>query len=146
MAIDNITKKLAVQHYQIFIFVSNHKMIRFQKKYFILALVLFVVEVLIALFVRDRLVRPYVGDFLVVMLLYCAVRAVLNLSPFIIVTGVLLFAYLIETLQYFKIIEVLGLQNNTLAKTVMGLGFEWLDILAYTLGALTILLFEKKLK
>ena len=120
-------------------------MIRFQKKYFILALVLFVVEVLIALFIRDRLVRPYVGDFLVVMLLYCAVRSVLNLSPFITVTGVLLFAYLIETLQYFKIIEILGWQNNTLAKTVIGYGFEWFDILAYTLGAITILLFEKKL-
>ncbi len=119
-------------------------MIRFHKKYFILALVLFVVEVLIALFARDRLVRPYVGDFLVVMLLYCAVRAVLNLSPVKTAIGVLLFAYLIETLQYFKIVEVLGLQNNTLAKTVIGYGFEWLDMLAYTLGVITILLIEKK--
>ena len=33
---------------------------------------LFVVETLIALFVRDAFIRPYMGDVLVVILIYCA--------------------------------------------------------------------------
>ena len=35
---------------------------------------LFVVETLIALFVRDAFIRPYMGDVLVVILVYCFVR------------------------------------------------------------------------
>ena len=35
---------------------------------------LFIVETLIALFVRDAFIRPYMGDILVVILIYCFVR------------------------------------------------------------------------
>ena len=35
---------------------------------------LFIVETLIALFVRDAFIRPYMGDVLVVILIYCFVR------------------------------------------------------------------------
>ncbi|MGZ8561487.1 MAG: ribosomal maturation YjgA family protein [Flavisolibacter sp.] len=118
-------------------------MLTFHRKYFFLTLFLFFVEVMIALYVKDRFIRPYVGDFLVVMLMYCAVRSVLKIPPLLIAAGVLLFAYLIELLQYFRIVEVLGLQNNTVARTVIGYGFEWLDIIAYTLGAFTIILLER---
>ena len=37
-------------------------------------LVLMAVETLIALYVHDRVVRPYVGDMLVVLVVYCFVR------------------------------------------------------------------------
>ena len=57
------------------------KMLTFNLKFFLLALLLFIVEVMIALFVHDNFVRPYVGDYLVVMLIYCAVRTFLNASP-----------------------------------------------------------------
>ncbi len=119
-------------------------MVSFNKKYFILAIFLFIIEVLIALFVRDRFIRPYVGDFLVVMLIYCAVRTVLKASAWKIALGVLLFSYLVETLQYFQLIKRLGLENNTIGRTVIGYGFEWLDLIAYTLGIVTVLIFERK--
>lgn len=119
-------------------------MFTFNKKYFILTIVLLIIEVLIALFVRDRFVRPYVGDFLVVILIYCAVRTVLKASTWKIALGVLLFSYLVETLQYFQLIERLGLENNSIARTVMGYGFEWLDLIAYTLGIITVLFMERK--
>lgn len=117
-------------------------MFAFNKKYFIPALLLFLIEVIIAIFIKDRFIRPYVGDFLVVMLMYCAVRSVLNISPVKIAVGVLLFAYIIETLQYFNIVKHLGWEHSTLARTVIGYGFEWFDIIAYTLGVITILIVE----
>jgi hypothetical protein len=121
-------------------------MLTFNLKYFLFAFVLFVVEVLIALFVRDGFVRPYVGDFLVVMLIYCAVRTFINASPIKVAMGVLLFSYLIEVLQYCRIVDRLGLSDYIIAKTVIGYGFEWWDILAYTLGIATVLILERSKK
>jgi hypothetical protein len=117
-------------------------MFTFNKKYLILTIILFVIEVLIAVFVRDAFVRPYVGDYLVVILIYCAVRTVLKASVWKVAVGVLLFSFLIETLQYFHIVNRLGLENNVVARTVIGIGFEWMDCVAYTLGILTVFAFE----
>ena len=103
---------------------------------------LFITEVLIALFVHDHFIQPYVGDFLVVILLYCAAKSFLNFSCFKLAVGTLLFSYWIEFLQYFKFIERLGLAHNQFARTVIGYGFDWLDLLAYTLGMVTVLILE----
>ncbi|HEY1115083.1 MAG TPA: DUF2809 domain-containing protein [Chitinophagaceae bacterium] len=119
-------------------------MLPFDKKYFLWAAVLFVVEVLIALFVRDAIIRPYVGDFLVVILLYCSIRTFLNGSVLKVSIGVLLFAYLLEVLQYFRLVGRLGLSDNLFAKTVIGYGFAWLDMVAYTLGILMVVAVERK--
>jgi hypothetical protein len=118
-------------------------MLRFNKKYFVFACILFFIELFIALFVRDSFVRPYVGDYLVVILIYCAVRSVLNAPIINVAVGVLLFAYAVEVLQYFQIVNRLGLQNNIVAKTVIGYGFEWFDLVAYTLGSITVLAVER---
>jgi hypothetical protein len=117
-------------------------MIRFNRQYFLLALLLFIIEVLIALYVHDSIIRPYVGDLLVVILMYCAVKSILNFSVLKVAIAVLLFSYVIETLQYLHFIELVGLQNNTLASTIFGVGFSWIDIIAYTLGFAVILLAE----
>jgi hypothetical protein len=119
-------------------------MLTFNKKFFFFTILLFIIELLIALFVRDAFVRPYVGDYLVVILIYCAVRTFLKAPVLIVATGVLLFSFLIETLQYFHIVNRLGLENNTIARTVIGTGFEWSDLAAYTLGILTVLFLERK--
>ena len=117
-------------------------MLTFNTKYFLFAIALFVIEVSIALFVHDRFVRPYVGDFLVVILIYCAVRTFIKAAPAKIAPGVLLFSYTIEILQYFQIVDRLGLSRNVIAKTVIGYGFEWWDLVAYTLGVGLILILE----
>ena len=41
----------------------------FNKIYFRLTVILFLIEVAIALFIKDRFIRPYLGDVLVVMLI-----------------------------------------------------------------------------
>lgn len=117
-------------------------MLTFNLKFFLFALVLFIVEVLIALFVRDSIIRPYGGDYLVVILIYCAVKAFIKIAPLKLAIGVLLFSYCIEVLQYFHLVDRLGLANNQLARTVIGSGFAWLDLLAYTLGIITVLILE----
>jgi hypothetical protein len=117
-------------------------MITFRKQYFILALSLFLIEVLIALFLHDRIIRPYVGDFLVVILIYCFIRSFINAPVLPTAVGVLIFAYAIESLQYVDLIGRLGLRDSRIANVVLGNYFEWTDIVAYTLGIVTVLLVE----
>ncbi|WP_421795260.1 DUF2809 domain-containing protein [Haliscomenobacter sp.] len=117
---------------------------KFNPRYFVYTILLFVTEVLIALFVHDQFIRPYIGDFLVVILIYCFVKSFLNTPVVPTALGVLVFAYTVELLQYFRIVEVLGLQHSRAARIIIGSSFEWQDILAYTLGILMVILIEKR--
>lgn len=122
---------------------KSRLMILFNRKYFGFALLLFITEVLIALFVRDNFFRPYGGDVLVVILLYCFLKSFLRLPVFTVATGVLAFSFIIEFLQYIDIVARLGLENSVLASTVIGTSFAWLDVLAYVVGVLIVLIVEK---
>jgi hypothetical protein len=121
-------------------------MFRFHRTYFLLALLLLVVEIFIALFVHDGFVRPYAGDFLVVIFLYCVVRSVTRFTVLQSAVGVLLFAYLIETAQAFQLVKVLQLEHIAAARIIIGNAFEWKDMLAYTLGIAVVLAAEKSLR
>ena len=120
-------------------------MIQFNKKYFGLAVLLFIVEVLIALFLHDRIIRPYVGDLLVVILLYCSVKSFLKISIWKTAISVLAFSFLIETLQYFHFVRLIGLQHSKLANIVIGNSFHWIDLVAYVMGIVIVLLIERKM-
>ena len=109
-----------------------------------MAVLLFLTEIVIALFVHDTIIRPYGGDFLVVILLYCLVRAVTNVGVWKGAIGVLLFAYVIEAAQYLQLISMIGLEKYKLAGIVLGTSFEWGDMLAYTLGVVVVLLVENR--
>lgn len=115
----------------------------FNRKYFTAAILLFLVEVFIAVYINDSFVRPYAGDFLVVFFLYCLVKSFSKIPVKNAIFGVLLFAFIIEGLQFFKLVNMLGLQDNKIALAVLGNHFEWLDILIYTLAAFSIYLMEK---
>jgi hypothetical protein len=115
----------------------------FNLKYLSWAVVLFLVEIIIAVFVHDHIIRPYVGDLLVVILLYCGVRAFLNLPVWMAALIVLIFSYCVEILQYFHIIRLLGLQQSPLANIVFGNYFQWMDFVAYSLGIAIVVGIEK---
>lgn len=117
-------------------------MLRFHKAYFALTVVLFITEVLIALYVHDAIIRPYIGDLLVVILIYCFVKSFIDTPPLKTAIAVLLFAYAVELSQYLNLVKHLGLQHSRLANVVMGNSFEWIDMLAYTIGAVIIVLAE----
>ncbi len=108
----------------------------FRKRYLLLAGFLLLLEVLIGAFAHDRIIRPYGGDFLVVILLYCFVRAFVTAPAGAVATAVLLLAYSVEASQRFHLVARLGLQHSQLARLVLGSQFAWGDMLAYTLGAL----------
>ena len=119
-------------------------MFRFHKGYFGLTVVLLLIEVLIAMYVRDNFIRPYFGDFLVVILMYCFLKSFADPDVRLTAMAVLLFSYLIEILQYLNFVERLGLGNSQIARTLMGTSFAWMDILAYTTGILAVLWFERR--
>jgi hypothetical protein len=116
--------------------------LRFNKTYFALAVLIFITEVLIALYVRDQIVRPYVGDVLVVVLIYCFIKSFLNTKVLPTAIFVLLFAFGIETLQYINIVEKLQLRDSAVARTAIGTSFEWIDMACYIAGIIIVLTIE----
>ena len=121
-------------------------MLKFSWCYFWIAILIFITEVLIALFVNDRIIRPYGGDFLVVIMLYCLIRSFVIWSVNITALLVLIFAYSLEVLQYFNYVDLLGLGSFPIARIVLGTSFQWGDMLAYSLGILFVFIVEKKLR
>lgn len=106
------------------------------------ALVLFLIEVAIALFVRDAFVRPYLGDTLAVVLVYLALRAA---TPARVVPAALValaIAFGVEFGQWFGLVDRLGLGGSQMARIVLGTGFAALDFVAYAAGAAAILVAE----
>ncbi len=103
-------------------------------RYLTAAVLLLLLEIFIALRVHDAWIRPHGGDVLVVILLYCLVKAFLNVPVVPTALGVLMFSFLVETLQYFRFVERVGLKGNRLATVVLGSTFEVLDLLSYTVG------------
>ena len=118
-------------------------MLRFNKYYFGLAILIFLIEVLIALYVHDEFVRPYLGDVLVVMLIYCFIKAFFRLPVLTAAIIVLMFSFTIEFLQYLNVVEMLGLEKSKVARIVIGTSFSWADLVMYAAGVGMILLIEK---
>ena len=116
---------------------------RFNINYFALAILLLLVEICIGLYIHDALIRPYGGDFLVVILLYCLIRSFTDTPAFKTAIGVLIFSYSVEISQYFHLVKLLGLQNSRIALLILGSNFTLTDILCYTLGILLIIVIEK---
>lgn len=102
--------------------------------YGILTLILLIIEVLIALFVDDQFIRPYVGDVLVVIVLYTFIRIFVPEGVKMLPLYIFGFAALVEVLQYFKIVEVLGLGDIEFFRVLIGSVFDVKDIICYAVG------------
>jgi hypothetical protein len=118
-------------------------MLRFNKNYFLLTLLLFIIELLIGVFVHDAIIRPYIGDMLVVVLIYCFIKSFCNTPVVATAIAVLIFSFTVEILQYFKVVEILGLQNSKIATIIIGSSFSWMDMLMYAIGIVLVLWAEK---
>jgi hypothetical protein len=125
-------------------------MFTFNLRSFLATIGLFITEIIIALFINDQYIRPYFGDFLVVILIYCFIRTFIKSSAWPVALFVLIFSITVEILQYINLIKALGLENNEIAKAVLGTSFSWNDIIMYVLGVISaifldILLLKKKI-
>lgn len=114
-----------------------------QKFYGILFIILFLIEVIIALFVKDQFIRPYLGDVLVVLLVYCFIRMIIPLSCRFLPLYVTTFAVGIEILQYFHFLQLVGLSQYRLFRLVFGSTFDIQDILCYLVGGIILVLWQK---
>ena len=103
----------------------------------------FVVEVLIALFVSDNFVRPYVGDVLVTVLLCAFVRIFFPHSIKLLPLYVFLFAAAVEVAQFFDIVRLLGLEKISFLSVIIGRTFSFADIICYAVGCLLFFIAER---
>ncbi len=94
------------------------------------------IEVLIALFVHDRFVRPYIGDVLVMGVMYCFVRIFVPTGVKLLPLYLFCFAAAVEVAQYFDYVRLLGLSDSRFFRILLGTSFAWCDMLCYAAGSL----------
>ncbi|MDE6782042.1 MAG: DUF2809 domain-containing protein [Ruminococcus sp.] len=113
-----------------------------KKRYITGFLLLLAVEILIALFVHDNFIRPYIGDVIVVWVVYCFVKIFLpKINSYLTALGVMIFAFIVEFLQYIHIVDILGLGDIKFFRVLIGTSFSPVDLLCYAAGtAVTLLL------
>lgn len=105
-------------------------------------LILFLIEALIAVYVHDDIIRPYIGDMLVVLVVYCFIRTFMPDTCRLLPLYVFLFASGIEILQYFDLVKRLGLEGNRILRIMLGSVFDIKDIFCYAAGCLILTLYE----
>lgn len=110
--------------------------------YGIAFLILLIIEVAIAMYIHDNFIRPYIGDLLVVAVVYCFVRIFIPDGVKLIPLYVFIFAVFVEIMQYFQLVKVLKLEGNTFARILIGSTFDIKDIICYCVGSIVIVALE----
>lgn len=118
--------------------------LKFRPIYFIYFLVLLVIEILIAIFLNSGFIRHTFGDYLVVILMFFFLKSFVKANDIAIGIVTLLIAYVIEFLQLTNMLSYFGLQHSKWANLIFGNYFSIQDLLAYTLGILTVTSLEIK--
>ncbi len=112
----------------------------------LLVLAFFAAEVPVAtLFAKFGFVRGYLGDFLVVILLYFLIKLFREVRPLQLAMGIFVFACGVEVTQYFHLADLLGFHRGSLINILLGDSFSWVDIITYFLGCVTSYLIDKVL-
>lgn len=124
-------------------FIKNKRMV-FNYKYFIISIIIFVVEVIIATLLKGNFfIRAYLGDVLVVMLIYTFILSFFRVkSKLWLIFSIFIFAVSVELAQYFKVADKLGFKPNSIPHIVIGNTFSAEDILCYGAGCLVLLCFH----
>ena len=104
--------------------------------YFGVFSVVFLAEILIALFVRDSFIRPYGGDILVTVLICAFVRMIFPEKIKLLPIWVTLFAFAVEIGQYFDFVKLIGLQSNAFFSVLLGRTFSFADMICYAVGCI----------
>lgn len=110
--------------------------------YALATIVLILIEVFIAIYVHDNFVRPYLGDVLVVIAIYTLVRTFIPDKIKLLPVYVFIFAVIVEVLQYFNIVDILGFSNNRFLSVLIGGVFDLKDIMCYAVGCILLGIFE----
>ncbi len=111
-------------------------------KYLISFILTFLIEAVIAVFIHDNFIRPYLGDVLIIICVYLFFRTIFLDKFKYLSLYVLILAVLIEMLQYFNIAKIIA-GDNKLVNIVLGATFDIKDIICYVIGYAIILIIEK---
>ena len=95
---------------------------------------IFLIELFIALFVRDAFLRPYGGDILVTVLICCFLRIFFPAGVRLLPVWVFLFAAAVEAGQFFDFVALMGLGDNAFFRILLGSTFSWADLVCYAVG------------
>jgi hypothetical protein len=120
-------------------------MFKFHPNYFYTTVLIFLIELFIGIFVHDSFIRPFGGDVLVVILIYCFIKSFWKIRPNVAIAAVFIFACIVEGLQYLNIVDILGIRQYKLLVIILGSSFDWNDILAYFTGSAIVWWWENKL-
>ncbi|ROH95997.1 uncharacterized protein DUF2809 [Chryseobacterium daecheongense] len=116
----------------------------FDIRYFLITIALFLMEVIIATKLGHVFfVRAYLGDIIVVMLLYTFIKSFVKVDNQKLIFCIFVFSCLVEFAQYFSIAEKLGFPEGSLMYIVIGNSFSWIDILCYAAGCVLLYLYVK---
>lgn len=102
---------------------------------------MFSIEAYIALYVHDEFIRPYIGDVLVVPLMYAFLRIFVR-GVRILPWYLFLLAFFIEVGQYYQLSDVLGIENRAL-RLILGSTYDQSDIACYLWGTLALVIGER---
>lgn len=120
--------------------------LKFNDTYFVLFIVLLFTEIAIAVCLQTGFIRHTFGDYLVTILMYCFFQSFFKMNPINLGISVLAFSFVIEFYQLINILEILNLHNNKIISIILGSTFQFTDLIAYTLGIVTVLIVEYKFK
>ena len=115
--------------------------IKFNIKYLCAFLVLFAIEFLIAVFAKG-FIRESIGDVLVTPLIYCFLKIFIKKEIKLLWLWIFIFAVVVEVLQYFNLVDLLGLEQYRIARIIIGTTFAFSDIICYLAGCLGVWGFE----
>lgn len=110
----------------------------FRPRWLLAALALLAIEVAIARYAPQGVLRGFGGDVLVVVLVYALLRTCVAQSAARLALWALLFACAIEGLQGLGMVDVLGLHDQTalhrVLRIALGTTFDVWDLVAYGCG------------
>lgn len=110
-------------------------------RYYLIAFViLYAIEAVIAMHTSGW-IRGYIGDVLVLPLIYCLIRMFTERFPRILPVCLFGLGCLTEFLQFLRIHEILGIPEGTPFGIIIGTRADWIDVLCYAVGTLGILVF-----
>lgn len=120
--------------------------IKFDARYFIKFIVLLMVEIYIALYVHDQFIRPYLGDVLVMLLMYAFIKSFIAIPTKKLPVYLFIVASIIEISQLFNLVEKLKLSQSRVMTVILGSTFDVKDILCYAIGTVLLIVWEQMLR
>ena len=112
-------------------------------KYILSFIILLIIEILIALFLKRGFIRENIGDVLVIPCIYTMLRIIFPSKIKHLALYVLIFAVIVEFLQMLNITTLIS-NNNKILNIALGGTFDIKDIICYIVGYILIVINKRR--